>query len=145
VLIEKRPPNHPHMNCTPGISSLRGAVRVCTCEFDILALSFVCNTSVIRQPSTSGLVEIMRNSVSPYRSFGDASHTYTNPPSLSLALSPTRFHASLPPSVVLCYAHAHALPELFSPCNLPNKSGYGCIQVPSGEGLGPHLRTKHGC
>jgi hypothetical protein len=44
-------------------------------------------------------------------------------------------HASLPSSVVLCYAHVYALPEPFSPCNLPNQSGYGCIQVPSGERL----------
>ena len=74
--------------------------------------SFVCNTSVIRQPTTSGLVEITRNSVSPYRSFRDASHTYTNPSSLSLALSPTHFHASLPPSV----------PALLCPCPCPSRA-----------------------
>jgi hypothetical protein len=54
-------------------------------------------------------------------------------------------HDSLPPSVLLCYAHVHALPEPFSLCNLPNQSGYGCIQVPAGESLGPRLRIKQCC
>ena len=107
------------MNCTPGISSLRGAVHVCTCEFDILALSFVCNTSVIRQPSTSGLVEITRNSVSPLSQLsGRTAHVHK--PSLFISRPLAHMlHASLPPSVVLCYAHVHALQSRFLRATCP--------------------------
>jgi hypothetical protein len=146
ALIGKRPLNHPHMNCTLGDELPPSVVR-CTLYLRIQhpGAFLVRNTSVVRQPSTSGLVEIKRNSVGLYRSFRDAPHTYTEP-SLFISRSVAHMlHASLPPSVMLCYAHVHALPEPSSPCNLPNQSGYGCIQVPLGESLGPHLRTKHCC